>query len=50
MSHAKFAKKARQVFRKNSASFWGQAIKPKPKWMPKWIYIWLLSLVLKIDK
>lgn len=48
-------KKLRQLFRKEQrktareiAAMYSQLIKPKPKWCPSFVYLWVLRLVLKV--
>lgn len=49
-SPRKVAKKASQVFRRNQADLMERMLKPKPKWVPWKIYLWLLGLFIRIDK
>lgn len=42
-------KKAQQVFNREQHKFWKEALKPKPKWCPWFLWIFLLKLVLKIE-
>lgn len=56
-SPAKIAKKARKIYRKemkNEAHQLGQllgnALKPKPRWIPWGVWMWALSFFLKIKK
>jgi len=53
----KRAKKIRQYYRrdvkqgaKEFAELIGNAMKPKPKWVPEWIWIKGLSIFIKINK
>jgi hypothetical protein len=55
VSAHKIAKKSRQIYRKeyreqmqNHIEHYTKLIKPRPKWVPKRVYLWLLSLVLNI--
>lgn len=54
-SPRKIAKKSRQIYRKEyrqqmqaHIEHYNQLIKPKPKWVPKRVYLWVLSLVLNV--
>lgn len=56
-SAAKIAKKARQIQRKEfhaemqkHAEYYSRIIKPRPKWIPQGIYVWMLSLFLHVKK
>lgn len=49
-SPRKIAKKAGQVFRKNQLQLMQDMIRPKSRWIPWKVYLWLLGLFLKIDK
>lgn len=48
-SSKKLAKKARQIFRKNQTEFWKAGLKPKPRWVPWFAWMFLMKLVLKIE-
>lgn len=54
-SARKIAKKSRQIYRKeyrqqmqSHIEQYAKLIKPRPKWVPQRVYIWLLSLVLNV--
>lgn len=49
-SPKKLAKIARKTFRKQQDRFFGEAIRPKPRWMPWKVYLFLLGLFIKIEK
>lgn len=49
-SGKKLAKKARSIFRKNQQAFWSSAMKPKPKWIPWSVWLFLLGKFIKIDQ
>jgi hypothetical protein len=53
----KLAKKTRQLFRRryrktadDLANIHGQWIRPKPRWIPMFIYIKIISLFIKIKE
>jgi len=55
--NAKQAKKIRQLYQREFSeearkmgSLIANSIKPKPKWMPMWLYIKLLSMFIKVKK
>lgn len=49
MSHRN-SKKIRRMVKKAIITNLNYAIKPKPKWMPKFFYRWIVSQVLVISK
>lgn len=54
-SPQKIAKKSRQIYRKEFqkeareyAQYQAKLIKPRPKWIPRSVYMWMLSLFIRI--
>lgn len=49
-SPRKLAKKAMKVFRKNQVKMMEGMIRPKPKWLPWRVYLFLLGMFINIEK
>lgn len=56
-SSKKIAKKARQIHRKELmkatrevAEQYGKLIKPKPRWVPMWFWVWAIGFFIRIER
>jgi hypothetical protein len=54
-SPQKIARKARKIFNKEMrndahrmAQTFGNMVKPKPKWCPWWLWMWMIKFFIKV--